>query len=268
MSRAQFEWLIGGPSDGPTGVYAPFFRTGYIQYAGPNGTFAGDINFEFGLNLPNPSGTSGPALLLGSGAGNGVANPFWIIMDQAYDLATPGNMLGITAGEAQPNSTRAGGALQVYGGAADLGTGGATLLQGGTSARQNGGAVTVAGGSATAGGIPGDVFIIGGSGQAPGRGANVHLIMTLNNGIAGDVRIRVNSTILVQFLQFGEIYLTASGTGAGLAGQPLVSGGVGAAARWQAGFTGTIATAKLTPGGANGSMTFASGILVSQVGAT
>jgi len=34
------------------------------------------------------------------------------------------------------------------------------------------------------------------------------------------------------------------------------------------GFTGTIVTAKLTTGGANGSMTFKNGILISQVAAT
>lgn len=34
------------------------------------------------------------------------------------------------------------------------------------------------------------------------------------------------------------------------------------------GFTGTVNTAKLTPGGVNGSMTFQNGILISQVQAT
>ncbi len=34
------------------------------------------------------------------------------------------------------------------------------------------------------------------------------------------------------------------------------------------GFTGTITTAKLTGGGANGSMTFENGVLISQVAAT
>lgn len=34
------------------------------------------------------------------------------------------------------------------------------------------------------------------------------------------------------------------------------------------GFTGTIATAKLTTGGANGSMTFQNGVLVKEVAAT
>jgi hypothetical protein len=48
----------------------------------------------------------------------------------------------------------------------------------------------------------------------------------------------------------------------------LVSGGVGASPSWQTGYTGTITTAKLTGGGNNGSMTFSSGILISQTQAT
>ena len=53
---------------------------------------------------------------------------------------------------------------------------------------------------------------------------------------------------------------------AGTAGQPLVSAGAGIPPVWQAGFTGTITTAKLTT--ATGSMTFANGLLISQVAAT
>lgn len=247
------------------GTYNATFQSGQVQYVGPNNALTGNNNLIFGLSLPNPSGVSGPGLLLGSGA---TPVSFWIIQDQAFTTAQAGNSLGITAGETQANSTQPGGLLQLFGGGADLGTGGGLLLQGGTSARANGGAVTVEGGSATNGGVPGDVFIIGGSGMAPSQGANVHLIMTKVAGISGDVRIRVNSTILMQFLQNGEIFLTASGTGAGLAGQPLVSGGLGAPATWQTGFTGTVTTASLTGGGAQGSMTFASGILISQVQAT
>ncbi len=39
-------------------------------------------------------------------------------------------------------------------------------------------------------------------------------------------------------------------------------------AAFSKGFTGTITTAKLTPGGSNGSMTFTSGIVTSQTEAT
>jgi hypothetical protein len=56
-------------------------------------------------------------------------------------------------------------------------------------------------------------------------------------------------------------------SGPGTAGQPLLSAGAGAAPTWgAAGYTGTIVTASL--GVAQGSMTFANGILTSQVAAT
>ena len=209
----------------------PIFQTGYVMYGGANG-IQGNINFEFGTNLPNPSGTNGTALLLGSGAGGGVANPFWIITDQAYDLSTPGNLLGITAGETQPNSTQPGGLLWLIGGGADQGTGGALLLQGGTSARQNGGSTTVAGGNATNGGIPGDVFIIGGAGMAPGQGANVHIILTTENGISGFIRFRNNSTPLMDIHGDGSIFLYNGGGGYGTAGQKLTSQGPGLPVIW------------------------------------
>lgn len=213
----------------PTG-YNPTFGAGYVAYGGQNG-ITGNINFEFGTNLPNPSGTNGPALLLGSGLGNGTAQPFWVITDQAYDLSTPGNLLGITSGETQPNSTQPGGLLWMIGGGADLGIGGATIVQGGTSARFNGGPATVQGGSATNGGIPGDVFIIAGTGQAPGQGANVHLIMTEVAGISGVLRIRVNSTPLFDFYHDGSIFVY-NGGGFGTAGQKLTSGGMGSPVTW------------------------------------
>jgi hypothetical protein len=263
-----YDWVIGGPPVATPGgdPYNPTFESGEVQYAGPNDGFAGNINMIFGLDLPNPSGINGPGLLLGSSA---TPFTFWIIQDQAYTTTNAGFNLGITAGETQGSGTANGGNLSLYGGGSYGGTGGATLIQGGTSATANGGAVTIQGGSATAGGIPGDVYVIGGSGEAPGQGANVHLIMSLDNAISGDVRIRVNSTILIQFLHQGQIYLTSSGTGAGLAGQPLVSGGASGAANWlSTGYTGTITTAKLTTGGTQGSMTYASGILTAQTQAT
>lgn len=256
------------PVDVPfiAGTYNPTFQSGNLQYAGPNGLLAADNDFIVGKAITNPSGTPGPCLLLGSGGGNGTPVSVWIIQDQAFDNITPGNNLGITAGETQPAGTAAGGLLWLLGGASFGGTGGEMRVQGGTSLNGPGGQLSLFGGNSTHG-PAGDAFVTGG--QNGTAGANVHLIATLLNGVAGDVRIRINSTILIQFLQHGEIYLTASGTGAGLAGQPLVSGGVGAPAQWASnGFTGTITTAKLTTNGANGSMTFSSGILTSQTPAT
>lgn len=261
--------ISGGAVINVPGIYQGAFLSGPVLYKGPNG-LAADNNFIVGLNLPNPSGANAAALLLGSGGGGGSNIQAWLITDQAFDAITPGNTLGITAGETQGSGTANGGLLSLFGGASFGGTGGALTAQAGTSAHGAGGPTTISGGNATGltgAAIPGDLFLVGG--QVGQQGANVHLVATLLNGIAGDVRIRVNSIILMQFLQNGEIYLTKSGTGAGLAGQPMVSGGVGAAASWlSTGFTGTITTAKLTGGGANGSMTFSSGILTAQTPAT
>lgn len=222
------------------GTYNPTFQSGNVQWIGANGLLAADNNMIYGQLLPNPSGVVGPCLLLGSGGGGGVPVTFAIIMDQAFDNVTPGNRLIITSGETQPAGTQPGGSYLDYGGASFGGTGGLRSVQGGSSANAAGGPAVFKGGAATGStgaAIPGDAFVEGGdTGQ---QGANVHLIMTLLNGVAGDVRIRVNSTILIQFLQFGEIFLTQSGTGAGSAGQALVSGGLGAPAKWRAGFSGT-----------------------------
>ena len=239
------------------GQWSATFQSGFIQYTGPNKRLKANINFIVGTNIPNPSGTNAPALLVGSGVPQA-----WIITDQAYTNADNGVDLGITAGETQPAGTARGGNLLLIGGGSFGGTGGTTTVQGGTSLNGPAGSTTIAGGNST-NGIAGDVFIIGG--QTGTQGANVHVIMTKVNGIAGTFRIRVNSTILYEFDEHGTIYV---GGNAGSAGQALVSGGPGASAHWQTGYTGTIATAKLTGGGANGSMTFVNGILTAQTAAT
>ena len=252
----------------PSGASSVTFESGSLQYLDPvDGFMTGSPQFEVGTNLPNPSGIPGNALLLGSGSLTGPPTPgsCWIITDQAFDSNTPGNLLGITAGETQPTGTADGGMLWLIGGGSAGGRGGTLQLQGGTSANGPGGFAILQGGNST-NGVPGDAFIA--AGENGTQGANVHLIMTLVNGSSGDVRIRCNSNVLIQFLQNGEIYLTSSGTGAGLAGQPLVSQGIGFPATWQTGFTGTITTAALTGGGTQGSLTFSSGILISQVQAT
>lgn len=230
--------IIGGAGAiNVPGIYQSFFQSGPIQYRGPTGLAASN-NFIAGLSLPNPSGSNAPAILLGSGGGGGTAIQAWLITDQAFDNSTPGNTLGITAGETQGAGVAAGGPLTLYGGGAFGGKGGAFTAQGGTSANAGGGDTTVSGGNATGStgaAVPGELFLIGG--QVGKQGANVHLIATDLNGTAGDVRIRSNSTILQQFMKNGEIYLTKSGTAAGVAGQVLTSGGLGAAASWTGGNT-------------------------------
>src|SRR5271156_1474489 len=189
-----FDWLIGGPaaaggSPGGEPPYDPTFQSGDVQYAGPNG-FAGSINFIYGNALPNPGGGTGPGLILGSGPGV----TFFVTTDEEYTVNDPGNDLIFAAGETQSVSSQAGGNFTVYGGASYSGIGGTATWQGGTSYQGNGGPAILAGGNATQGGIPGDAYVIGGTGQAPAQGANVHLVMTEVNSIAGVVRIRVNST--------------------------------------------------------------------------
>lgn len=244
---------------GAAGLYLPTFQAGYLQYCGPNNVFAANINFIVGLAIPNPSGVLAPCLLLGSGVPQA-----WLITDQAADNVTPGINLGIAAGETQGAGVEDGGLLELYGGGSFGGTGGPATLQGGTSFNGPGGPTTIAGGNST-NGIPGDLFLIGG--QAGTQGASVHLIATIINGISGVIRHRFNSNILMDEYLDGSWFLY-NGNGFGLVGQSLVSGGPGAPVSWQTGYTGTIATAKLTGGGTNGSMTFASGILISQIPAT
>jgi hypothetical protein len=247
------------------GTYEPAFLSGSVQIKGADGTLNGLGDFQYGLNLPNASGISGPGLLL-AGAGK-------VRMALICDEQLPGQKgidLIIEAGDASQTApaTDMGGALLLFAGGALNGNADVAQLQGGTSVHAFAGNAVLAGGNTTDG-TPGNAVCIGG--QTGPVGAGVFLIMTKPPGSStyGDVRIQANSTLLIQFLSNGEFYLTSSGTGAGLAGQPMVSGGIGAPAKWLSnGFTGTITTAKLTSGGAGGSMTFASGILTGQVAAT
>lgn len=221
------------------GGFSPIFQSGYVVYTGPGSTFQANIAFEFGTNIPNPSGVPGAALLLGSGGGKGIQATTWIISDQAFDSLTPGNTLGITAGETQASGVANGGLLWLIGGGSFGGTGGELLLQGGTSLHGPGGIALLQGGNSTFG-IPGDVFVS--AGQNGIQGANVHLIATVIDSIAGVIRHRFNSVITLDEYNDGSLFFY-SGGGFGLAGQALISAGPGFAAAWTqipAGATGQI----------------------------
>lgn len=211
-----------------TGTYNVTFQSGQVQYVGPNNQLTGTNNMIYGGLLPNPTGTPGPGLLLGSGP---TPVTFTILQDQAFSPTVNGNNLIITSGETAGSGTANGGYVLVIGGGAFGGTGGTATFQGGTSANGTGGEAILAGGNATNGGKPGDAFVIGGAGMAPSQGANVHLIMTEANGISGVVRIRVNSTPLIDFYPDGSIFLY-NGGGFGTAGQHLTSQGPGLPAIW------------------------------------
>lgn len=256
------------------GTYEPAFQSGSIQLKGSDGSLAGLGDFQYGLNLPNASGIPGPGLLL-AGAGK-------VRMVLLCDEQLPGQKgidLIIEAGDASATApaTDDAGALLLFAGGTLNGNGDIAKLQGGTSVHQRAGDGVLHGGNSTDG-TPGNaVCLPGETGTAAGSSTILYMIKPAGAPGFGDVRVVKGdgggppggtSTILIQFLSNGEIYLTSSGTGAGLAGQPLVSGGIGAPAKWLTAFTGTITTAKLTSGGNNGSMTFASGILTSQTQAT
>src|SRR5579871_5949892 len=137
------------------GVFNSTFQSGQIQYSGANGTLAGDNNFIVGLKIPTPASpypAGGAAMLLGSGGGNGTPISFWIVQDAPFDNVTPGNNLGISAGES--DGAMNGGTLTGIGGASASGTGGTAQWQGGTSASGPGGPAIVQGGNSTSG-IPG-----------------------------------------------------------------------------------------------------------------
>ena len=243
-----------------SGTYQPQFNSGPVQFAGPNGSFLGSDNLIFGTKIPNPAhdfpSGGGVSLLIGTGGAENPNRDAWIITDQAFDPTLDGNTLGITAGETQGSGTANGGLLWLLGGAAFGGTGGELRLQAGTSRNGPGGFTQVLGGNST-GGPAGDLFLSGG--QAGTIGANVHLIMTVLNGVAGVIRIRANSSILYEIQSTGAIFIGA--TGAGLAGSPLISGGPAGSPQWaNTYFTGTVTIARITPGGSEGLLTFLCGL--------
>jgi hypothetical protein len=252
----SFQVITGTPGTAAAaGVYLPTFQAGYIQYCGPGNTLAANTNFLFGLLIPNATGVPVPAMLIGAGV------PQAAIVTDAVLAGNHGINLVIEAGDAASPSSDVGGQLWVIGGAGFNGKGGQMLVQGGTSLNGPGGDVQIQGGNST-NGLGGNVYIIGG--QDGKGGGSIHLIMTQLNGIFGQIVLRVNSVVLFTITKDGAIFCAASG--AGLPGNPLISGGPNGQVTWlNTAFTGTVTTAKLTPGGSNGSMTFASGILVAQV---
>lgn len=247
-----------------SGTYEPVFLSGSVQVLGPNGTIQGYGAFQWGFLLPNPSGIPSEGLLMG---GAGITQVVLITDEQI-----PGQK-GITfirsAGDASSVAPANwdGGDLLDFGGGTLNGIGGTAKYQGGTGVTVAGGPAQVVGGSSTSG-IPGPVvFEAGQTGTAAGGLCQYIATKPPGAPLFGTHRFQFNSTFVFEMYPLGQLFLYLGG-GFGLAGQPMVSGGPGGAVNWQTGFTGVITTAKLTGAGANGSMTFASGILISQVQAT
>lgn len=249
------------------GLYNATFDSGNVQFAGPDGLLAGVDSLIFGTNIPNPSGTPGNCLLLASGGGLGINTFGWFITDQAFDVNTPGNDIGHTAGEVQPDSTQRAGNWSSIAGAADLGTGGQWLGKGGTAARGVPGLTVLQGADNTDLSHPaGDTFVI--AGETGSTGANLHVIMTETGGVAGVLHHKVNSTNLWDEVFDGSwfFYVNSSlpGGGYGAAMSPLISAGAGQPVGWATSAevaSGTVSLAKLTSGGAAGSITVVNGLI-------
>lgn len=245
------------------GSYNPTFQSGNLQSTGSNGEVTASNNFIVGLALPNPSGTPAPCLLLGSGGGSGTPITACIIQDQAFDDITPGNVLIITAGETQAAGTEDGGPISTIGGASYGGKGGANTQLGGTSAHGQGGPVIVQGGGNTDGTqLPGDAFFI--AGETGSQGANTHNAATVIDGVAGVIHAgRFNSTFVYDVFLNGSFYFYGS-NGFGTSIAPMISRGSGGASGWAGSgevATGTVPLAKLTTGGAAGSLTVVNGLI-------
>jgi hypothetical protein len=229
----------------------PFWQTTNPGGLQPAGFFTHSNKFIFGLAIPLPDGTNGAALLLGSGfgaGGSGTPGEAWILTDQAFNNVTPGNTLGITAGETQGSGTANGGLLWLLGGASFGGVGGELRLQGGTSANGNGGIVNILGGNATGAGIPGDVFLS--AGQTGSQGANAHIISTTLGGVPGAIRFRNNSTLLYEIESTGALFIGNTVNSFGLNTQAFVSGGPGVSPYWLPASTlGATSISGILPGG-------------------
>lgn len=245
-------------------AYLPTFSAGYVAYHGAGDTLAFNTNFIFGTDIPNPTGINAPCLLIGAGVPRAC-----IITDQQLP-GVKGTDLIIAAGETDASGTANGGDMQVYGGGSFGGTGGMALLQGGTSLNGQAGTTLVRGGNSTnLLGTRGNVFVQGG--EVGVGGGDVDIIATYDPGNPtndpGEIHFRANSDLLLTITRDGALFFKSYG--AGLAGQPLVSQGPNDAPTFfSGGLTDVIIIPKATPGGANGSITVASGLITGWTPAT
>jgi hypothetical protein len=268
--------VVSGITISSAGLYNATFQSGAVQVAGPNGSFNGFGNFQWGFQFPNASGIPSQGILVGGAGATQVVH----ITDQQLS-GQKGITVIFEAGDGNPvPGTDGGGDLLHFAGGSINGPGGRSAYQGGTSVNGIAGDAELDGGNATGNASTAQAGnAIVSSGQV-GQKVGIGVILSANTppGALGTAVIRHQfgrtSTVLsIDEFPDGSLFLydipaKPARNGFGLAGQPLVSGGPGNPTSWQTGFTGTITTAKLTPGGANGSMTFSSGILISQVQAT
>lgn len=216
----QIDLILQGnvPADG---VYNSTFLSGQVQVTGPTGLLTSYGDLTFGLNIPNPSGAPGVALLLG-GAGKSRA----CLLTDAQIPSIDGIELLIASGSAAISTNKNGGALRLLGGAADGGVGGPAILQAGTAINGPGGDVAIQGGNSS-NGPAGNVYIIAGTTGSVGGGVKIYA--TNLNNVAGDISFWLGQPDIPHSIPLWTMSHTGAlfpgNQGAGNPGDVLVSAG-------------------------------------------
>jgi hypothetical protein len=218
----------------------PIGADGYIQYY-DQGILAGNTNFVFSLQLPNPTGIPYPGFIIGTEPAKGGA----ITTDASL---TNGVELVISAGEANTGDFT-GGNLLLFAGSADAGVAGTARLQGGTSVSAKAGDVILAGGNSSATGSAGWAFLQGGLPGANGDGGHVKLIATQRSGSSlqnGWIFLNAGGADKLIIIDTGAWFI--DGAYAGAAGDVLSSSGSSASPAWKPLSLGSEGTVTLEPG--------------------
>src|ERR1700758_224415 len=155
----------GGSGVAAAGTYEPTFLSGSVQYNN-NGALGGDGSFQYGILLPNASGSPSRGILLW---GAGQTQIVYITDEQL-----PGQKgINVIRGAGDASTTGAanwdGGDLLDFAGGTVTGAGGTSKYQGGTSVNGNGGPAILHGGNST-NGAPGAAIVQAGeTGTSPGN---------------------------------------------------------------------------------------------------
>lgn len=96
------------------------FGAGYVAYGGLDNSLRGNIQFEFGTNLPNPSGIPGAVLLLGSGGGSFTGSITGTVLTVTATL--PGAAIGVGCLITGSGVAKGTGIISVGTGAGGVGT--------------------------------------------------------------------------------------------------------------------------------------------------